>query len=67
MEKKGVSSQPFKSADLQLKKQNSFSIGVETGWGKSFDLPLNGIPADRHWGTNNTFDWGAVDVPGQLV
>ncbi len=61
---KGASAQPFNPADLQLKKQIPFHRVILDG--KSFDLPLNGMPADRYWGTNNTFDWGAVDVADSL-
>ena len=28
-----------------------------------YRIPLNGFPADRHWRSTNTFDWGPVDVP----
>ena len=30
-----------------------------------YRLPLNGFPADRSWRSNNTFDWGPVDVPDE--
>jgi arylsulfatase A-like enzyme len=32
---------------------------------KEYRLPLNGFPADRHWRSTNTFDWGPVDVPDE--
>jgi arylsulfatase A-like enzyme len=33
--------------------------------GKTFTLPLNGMPADRTWQESHTFDWGPVDLPDE--
>ena len=33
--------------------------------GKQIDFPRNGMPADRHWQTKHTFDWGPVDIPDE--
>lgn len=33
--------------------------------GKTFCLPLNGMPADRTWQESHTFDWGPVDLPDE--
>jgi arylsulfatase A-like enzyme len=33
--------------------------------GKQIDFPRNGMPADRVWQTNHTFDWGPVDIPDE--
>ena len=51
-------------SDLQISKQNPFHIVNKLG--KTFKLPLNGIPADRYWNKAYTFDWGAVDLPDSL-
>ncbi len=61
--KKG-SAAPFTSSDLQISKQNPFHKVNKSG--KTFKLPLNGIPADRYWNKAHTFDWGAVDLPDSL-
>ena len=61
--KKG-SAAPFTSSDLQNSKQNPFHEVNKLG--KTFKLPLNGIPADRYWNKAHTFDWGAVDLPDSL-
>mgnify|MGYP001367147594 FL=1 len=61
--KKG-SAAPFTSSDLQNSKQNPFHKVNKLG--KTFKLPLNGIPADRYWNKAHTFDWGAVDLPDSL-
>ena len=58
------SAAPFTSSDLQNSKQNPFHIVNKLG--KTFKLPLNGIPADRYWNKAHTFDWGAVDLPDSL-
>ena len=63
MGKKG-SAAPFTSSDLQISKQNPFHKVNKSG--KTFKLPLNGIPADRYWNKAHTFDWGAVDLPDSL-
>ncbi|NND08897.1 MAG: sulfatase-like hydrolase/transferase [Saprospiraceae bacterium] len=61
---KGASASPFQGADLQTKLQDPYHH-TELG-GKAFRLPLNGMIADRHWGRNNTFDWGPIDLPDSL-
>ena len=61
---KAVSAQPFTSDDLRLALQTPYH--EITKQGQSFRLPFNGIPADRHWGKANTFDWGSVDLPDTL-
>ena len=58
------SAAPFTSSELQISKQNPFH--KITKLGKTFRLPLNGMPADRHWNKAHTFDWGAVDLPDTL-
>ena len=58
------SAAPFTSSDLQNSKQNPFHTVNKLG--KTFKLPLNGIPADRYWNKAHTFDWGAVDLPDSL-
>ena len=49
---------------MQISKQNPFHKVNKSG--KTFKLPLNGIPADRYWNKAHTFDWGAVDLPDSL-
>lgn len=61
---KGISASPFSSKDLQTALQTPFH--KVTKQGKEFSFPLNGIPADRHWGKSHTFDWGAIDLPDSL-
>lgn len=61
---KGSSGSPFSGKDLSLATQTPFNRVVREG--KEFRLPLNGIPADRHWNRGHTFDWGAVDLPDSL-
>ena len=61
--KKG-SAAPFSTSDLENSKQNPFH--EVTKLGKTFKLPLNGMPADRYWSKAHTFDWGAVDLPDSL-
>lgn len=61
--KKG-SSAPFTSSELQNSKQDPYHL--VTKGGKTFKLPLNGMPADRYWSKSHTFDWGAVDLPDSL-
>lgn len=61
--KKG-SSAPFTSYELQNSKQDPYNL--VTKGGKTFKLPLNGMPADRYWNKSHTFDWGAVDLPDSL-
>ena len=52
---------PFPSGALENAKQNpSHTVEIE---GKKFTLPMNGMPADRHWNKRHTFDWGSVDLP----
>ena len=58
------SASPFTSSELQISKQNPFH--KITKLGKTFRLPLNGMPADRYWNKAHTFDWGAVDLPDTL-
>lgn len=55
---------PFTSSDLQISKQNPYHEISKLG--KTFKLPLNGMPADRYWSRANTFDWGPVDLPDSL-
>lgn len=55
---------PFSKEDMRLEKQTPFNTVVKNG--KTFKLPLNGIPADRYWRNNNTFDWGPVDLPDDM-
>ncbi len=61
---RGGSAAPFMSKDLSIPAQTPFHYVVKQG--KEFSLPLNGIPADRHWNKAHTFDWGAVDLPDSL-
>lgn len=61
---RGSSASPFSSEDIALAHQNPFHTVEKAG--KTFRFPLNGIPADRYWGKNHTFDWGAVDLPDSL-
>lgn len=58
------SAAPFTSSELQNSKQNPYHEVNKLD--KTFRLPLNGIPADRHWNKSHTFDWGAVDLPDSL-
>ena len=58
------SAAPFTSSDLQISKQNPYHEISKLG--KTFKLPLNGMPADRYWSRANTFDWGPVDLPDSL-
>ena len=58
------SAAPFTSSDLQISKQNPYHEISKLG--KTFKLPLNGMPADRYWNRANTFDWGPVDLPDSL-
>ncbi len=61
---RGGSGEPFTREELSLAAQSPFNRVVKNG--KEFRLPLNGFPADRHWRSTNTFDWGAVDVPDTM-
>ena len=58
------SAAPFTSSELQISKQNPFHKISKLG--KTFKLPLNGMPADRYWNRAHTFDWGPVDLPDSL-
>ena len=58
------SAAPFTSSDLQISKQNPYHEISKLG--KTFKLPLNGMPADRYWNRANTFDWGPIDLPDSL-
>lgn len=58
------SAAPFTSSELQISKQNPFHKVSKLG--KTFKLPLNGMPADRYWNRAHTFDWGPVDLPDSL-
>ena len=60
---RGGSGSPFTREELGLDKQTPFNRVIKNG--KEYRLPLNGFPADRHWRSNNTFDWGPVDVPDE--
>ena len=60
----GSSSSPFTKKELSLDKQTPFNRVIKNG--KEFRLPLNGIIADRHWRSTNTFDWGPVDLPDEM-
>ena len=60
---RGSSGSPFTKEELGLDKQTPFNRVVKNG--KEYRLPLNGFPADRHWRSTNTFDWGPVDVPDE--
>jgi hypothetical protein len=60
---RGSSGSPFTKEELSLEKQAPFNRIVKNG--KEYRLPLNGFPADRHWRSTNTFDWGPVDVPDE--
>ena len=52
---------PIPKQALSNKLQNpNFTIKIRD---KTFQLPLNGMPADRVWQDNHTFDWGPVDLP----
>ena len=54
---------PIPKEALSNKRQNpTFTVRVR---GKTFQLPLNGMPADRVWQDNHTFDWGPVDLPDE--
>ncbi|MEZ5038464.1 MAG: sulfatase [Saprospiraceae bacterium] len=61
---KGAASAPFAGQELSIKNQQPFHEVTKNG--KTFLLPLNGIPADRYWSNSHTFDWGAVDLPDTL-
>jgi len=60
---RGGSGSPFTKEELGLDKQAPFNRVIKNG--KEYRLPLNGFPADRHWRSSNTFDWGPVDVPDE--
>ncbi len=60
----GSSSAPFTREELDIEAQKPFNLVVKNG--KEFRLPLNGFPADRHWRSTNTFDWGPVDLPDEM-
>jgi len=60
---RGGSGSPFTKEELSLDKQTPFNRVIKNG--KEYRLPLNGFPADRHWRSSNTFDWGPVDVPDE--
>jgi arylsulfatase A-like enzyme len=60
---RGSSGSPFTKEELSLEKQAPFNRIIKNG--KEYRLPLNGFPADRHWRSTNTFDWGPVDVPDE--
>ena len=61
---RGSSGSPFTREELSTAAQDPFNLVVKNG--KEFRLPLNGFPADRHWRSTNTFDWGPVDVPDAM-
>ena len=61
---KSGSAAPFTSSELQNSKQDPYHL--VTKGGKTFKLPLNGMPADRYWNKSHTFDWGPVDLPDSL-
>jgi len=61
---RGSSGSPFTKEELSLEKQAPFNRVVKNG--KEYRLPLNGFPADRHWRSTNTFDWGPVELPDEL-
>ncbi|MEK9517313.1 MAG: sulfatase [Flavobacteriaceae bacterium] len=61
---RGGSTKPFTSTELQNSKQNPYH--QVTKGAKTFELPLNGMPADRYWNKSHTFDWGAVDLADSL-
>ena len=63
-EYRGSSGEPFTREELSLAAQSPFNRIVKNG--KEYRLPLNGFPADRHWRSTNTFDWGAVDLPDTM-
>lgn len=58
---RGSSNSPFEKEELSTAAQTPFNRVVKGG--KEYRLPLNGFPADRHWRSTNTFDWGPVDLP----
>lgn len=58
------SASPFSSSDLKNSNQKPYHEVNKMG--KTFRLPLNGMPSDRHWNKAHTFDWGAVDLPDSL-
>ncbi len=58
------SAAPFTSSELHTSKQNPYH--EVTKGGKTFKIPLNGMPADRYWNKSHTFDWGPVDLPDSL-
>jgi len=58
---RGSSGSPFTKEELSTAKQTPFNVVVKGG--REYRLPLNGFPADRHWRSTNTFDWGPVDLP----
>jgi arylsulfatase A-like enzyme len=58
---RGSSGSPFEKEELRTELQTPFHVVTRNG--KEYRLPLNGFPADRHWRSTNTFDWGPVDVP----
>ena len=59
----GSSSTPFTKDEMDLAKQDPFNRVMRGD--TEYRLPLNGFPADRSWRSNNTFDWGPVDVPDE--
>jgi arylsulfatase A-like enzyme len=61
---RGGSGSPFTKEELSTAAQDPFNRVVKNG--KEYRLPLNGFPADRHWRSSNTFDWGPVDVPDTM-
>ena len=61
---RGGSGEPFTREELSTAAQQRFNRVVKGG--KEYRLPLNGFPADRHWRSSNTFDWGPVDVPDEM-
>lgn len=61
---RGGSAAPFTSEEISIAAQTPFNPIIKQG--KKFSLPLNGIPADRHWTKSHTFDWGAVDLSDSL-
>ncbi len=59
----GSSGTPFTRDEMDLAKQDPFNRVMRGD--TEYRLPLNGFPADRSWRSNNTFDWGPVDVPDE--
>jgi arylsulfatase A-like enzyme len=54
---------PIPKEALSNRRQNPTCTIVLRG--RTFRLPLNGMPADRTWQDSHTFDWGPVDLPDE--